>query len=104
VGNDSPERSWKPFIAVAAALALAAGAFLAGLWAGSPREICVMSPSGTMVCGPASGPAGAAARLGSPVVVPQGEGYREGRKKVTESRCGKDEEGVQVCRTTEYYE
>jgi hypothetical protein len=83
------------------AVALAAFAF--GAWHNARQYLCVMSPSGTVVCGQRSGPA-AAAGTGAPLVQPQAVSYQHGRKKVTETRCHKDAEGVELCRTTEYYE
>ncbi|MDR2611713.1 MAG: hypothetical protein LBG06_02355 [Deltaproteobacteria bacterium] len=99
-----PEKSWKPAIAVALAIALAAGAYLLGAWMHRGDYVCVMTSAGTVVCGRSSGPVGAASPGQPPLVQPQWLSYQEGRRKVSETACRDDKDGTRVCRTTEYYE
>jgi hypothetical protein len=94
---------WYPAVIALAVCVIALGAFAFGAWYHSRQFVCVVSPAGTVVCGRGSGPAGAAAD-GGPLVRAQGLNYREGRQKVTETRCRSDEDGVQICRTTEFFE
>ncbi|MDR1042207.1 MAG: hypothetical protein LBR80_19000 [Deltaproteobacteria bacterium] len=94
--------SWKPALIAVLVAGLAVAAFIIGAWYHKQQFVCVMTASGTVVCGQSSGPAGGAA--GASFVQPQAESYREGRRKVTETRCHNDEQGVQICRTTEYSE
>jgi hypothetical protein len=105
-GGGSKPASWKPLAIVAAAvLALALGAFLFGSWYSRRAEhVCVLTSEGTVVCGSLSGPAGWISSGGRPLVQPQGINYQEGRRKVTETRCRDEAEGVQVCTTTEHFE
>jgi hypothetical protein len=96
-------RFWRPAVIALIVFGLVIGAFILGTWYNRHRYVCVMTPAGTVVCGQSSGPAGVAG-AGEPLVQPQGRSYRDGRRKVTETRCHEAEDGSQSCQKTERYE